>query len=110
MCVRAAFVRGVRRLISRLATPQSTTQSSQIAGVWGNLSDFALTPTIPGLCSCNRRRESAPDGRIGSRSQLEPALRRCTTAQVGHALQTQSLRSFGPSPSENARRTQRVMQ
>jgi hypothetical protein len=74
MWVRAAFVWGGRSLISRLATLQGTTQSSQIAGAWGNLSDFALTPTVPALGSRTRRRESAPDRRIGSRSQLEPAL------------------------------------
>jgi hypothetical protein len=77
--VRAVFVRSVRPPLSRLATLQDATESSQIAGSWRNRSDFALMPTIPGLCSRKRRRESPKDARIGSPS--EPRARRYEAGQ-----------------------------
>ncbi len=57
MWLRAVSSRGGRRLISRLGTLQHTIQSSQVAGAWGNLSDFAIAPAIPDLGACNLRRE-----------------------------------------------------
>jgi len=43
-----------------------------VADRWvvGNFSEFALTPTIPGLCLCKRRRESPRDAQFGSRWEL----------------------------------------
>ncbi len=66
MWMRAVFGWGVRPLLSRLGTLQGNAPIVPDRWVLGNFSDFALTPTIPGLCSCKRRRESPPDARIGS--------------------------------------------
>ncbi len=66
------FVWGVRPPLSRLAKLQGATQSSQITSWCGNLADFALKPTIPGLGSCERRRESPRHARIRSRSCVVP--------------------------------------
>jgi len=66
-CISAVFARGVRPLLIRLATLQDPTQSLLTARSCGNIAGLALTPRVPGHCSRSRRRESAPDARIGSR-------------------------------------------
>jgi len=67
MWMRAVFVWGVRPCIESACNASGHDPIVPDRCVVGNFSDFALTPTIPGLCSCQRRRESPPDARIGSR-------------------------------------------
>ncbi len=59
----------LRPVLSRLAMARGAARSSRFAGSCGNFSGFVLTPGHSGLCSCNRRRESPPKGRIRSRSE-----------------------------------------